>query len=159
MELWGARIARAPWTRGEVRTHLQRRGRMDGARLLRWLEAEGFQACAIYRHFDLNRAALKATFVTLGGGRNAQRLLANIICWTYFEYYDKNGGLLLFKCPLCPQASSLVHRFQLAEIGPPPYGNEDRQQIIQYLSRMAKVLAPISPVTPLPLGIAGEDTE
>ena len=39
--MWGARMARLPWTRWEVKAHLMRRGRLDEARLLKRLEGEG----------------------------------------------------------------------------------------------------------------------
>ena len=73
---------------------------MDEARLPRQLEDDGSKACAIYRHFDLNRAALKATFVALGRDRNAQGIFANIICGAFFKYYSKQGELVSIKCPL-----------------------------------------------------------
>ena len=109
------------------------------------------RASAIYRNFNLNRAAIKAALGSLGRNRKWQVAAANIICGTYFKYYKKDRNLVLVKRPHCHQPNSLSHWIQHPEIGPLPSDEADEREIVKYLGGMAEVLAPVSCAVPLPM--------
>ena len=144
----GGRIARLPWTKEEVRAHLKRRYESDEQALIRLLAAEDSKACGIYANFRLTRAIIKSVFGNLDHQRKIQMCFASMVCGTAFKYYNPEGVRLRVKCPVCGDAYSFRHLQTHCPHQQPEPGSEE--DMVNYLSTLSKLIAPISPNIPVP---------
>ena len=146
---WGTRIARLPWAKVEVKTHLKRRYQEDEQRLLSLLAGEGSTTCRIHRDLGLSRMTIKMALKALDSCRKQQMIFASLSCGAFFKYYGKEGELLRVHCPLCQEVNSLEQpQSHLSLLVP---DTKEEEELASDLQSLTPLVPPKSRLLPIPL--------
>ena len=145
---WGGKVARIPWNKEELKSHLESRYRRDEKIFMELLRKEGSVACEVFWHFGLDRNVVKRTLKSLQAHRPAQVALGSLVCATRFKYYDAEGQLLQVRCPFCGERDSFKHLLECRQVSIPP---QDRELLIEFLRKLALRLVTKNPGRPDPV--------
>ena len=146
---FGERIGRTPWTKGEIKAHLKRKYSEGEHLTLLMLAREGSYACGIHKQLGLNRSVIFDTFKLLLYSRRRQMVLANILCGTFFKFYNKEGERLSVRCPLCPAVCTLDHLCSHVEIPLP--ATDQKEELAEYLRKLTVLVTPSEKAMPVPI--------
>ena len=131
---WRRCLARLPWTKDEVKTHLKRRLRLDELKFIALLEQLDSVSSSICRHLSLNRDTIKQVLKSFRYQRDYQTTFCNIVCATRFKSHDENGSLLPTLCPLCRVSpDSLGHLLSCTNLEITPRSGDDQIEFLRTL--------------------------
>ena len=147
-EKWGGTIARIPWNKEELKSHLWSRYRRDERVFMELLRNEGSGACRVLWHFGLDRAVLKRVLKSLQFSRPAQVALCSLACATRFKYYNTDGQLLRVRCPFCGEDDSFEHFLVCRRVEVPP---RNAEQLIEFMRKLALRMVTKNPGRPDPV--------
>ena len=132
-----------------MKAHLKRKYLADERRVIEISASEGSGACKVHLELELNRSVIKTAMQSLDFSRRFQMIFANLICGTYFKYYNKEGDRLQVRCPLCSAVCTLSH-LQTHISQQFPRGGEE-SDLVDYLVNLVKIADPKPKLLPLPI--------